>query len=83
MSMCNGKCYLSVQLEEAEEQEDKDLPLQSRQKIETPLFYCSPFAFDLSAVKTDLLNHLPDQSFFYISPFPEGIFRPPKTHRAQ
>lgn len=82
MSTCNGKCYLSMQLEKAEEQEDKELPLQSQQKIETPLFYCSLPAFDLSALKTDLLNHLPDQSTFYLSPFPEGIFRPPKAHRA-
>lgn len=79
--MCSGKCYLSQQLEEAEEPHQQDLPLSSRLKMEIQLFI-EALRFNLrpmtwaSTQKTEF----PDNSILPDSTYPDSVFHPPETH---
>lgn len=81
MSTCNGKCYLSKQLNKAEEQEEKQVPNNKKERVELVYFH-SKNSFDfipftdhydckLNAVCIDKL---------YTSSFVTNIFHPPKLN---
>jgi hypothetical protein len=78
---CQGKCHLKKQLDKADEEEQKQAPTNTKEKLE--VLYCSiqkPFDFLKQTVfykKQSLGNY---NTGFYISSFISDIFRPPKLN---
>ena len=79
MTICNGKCYLSKRLKEADEQEQSRFPKNIKDKIE--IIFFSHFAdtnilnFNLPCEKKSFNKYQPH---FHNSSFISNIFRPPK-----
>lgn len=77
---CQGKCHLKKQLEKADEEEQKQAPTNTKEKVE--VLYCqnqSPFDFLKVTVfyENQTLNNYDFD--FYSTSFITDIFRPPKT----
>lgn len=81
MSTCNGKCYLSEKLKEAEEQEEKQAPTSKKERLEV-VYYYAKSAFDFLFYTDYFLSKLNPACVdeFYTSSFTADIFRPPKLH---
>lgn len=79
MMMCNGKCYLSKQFAKAEEQEEKQAPINKKERFEV-VYYCGKSAFDFLFYTNCYLTKLNPAWIdeFYTSSFIADIFRPPK-----
>jgi hypothetical protein len=79
MSTCNGQCYLSKQLKKAEEQEEKQVPTNKKERFEVVYYYSKSF-FDF-LFYTDFFANKLNPTFvneFFTSFFIVDIFRPPK-----
>ncbi|NOT93331.1 hypothetical protein [Ferruginibacter sp.] len=77
---CQGKCHLKKQLEKADEEEQKQAPTNTKEKVEA--LYCqNQTPFDLLKVTVFYENQtLNNYDFdFYSTSFITDIFRPPKT----
>ena len=77
---CQGKCHLKKQLEKADEEEQKQAPTNTKEKVE--VLYCqnqTPFDFLKVTVfyENQTLNNYDFD--FYSTSFITDIFRPPKT----
>ena len=77
---CQGKCHLKKQLEKADEEEQKQAPTNTKEKVE--VVYCqnqTPFDFLKVTVfyENQTLNNYDFD--FYSTSFITDIFRPPKT----
>ena len=77
---CQGKCHLKKQLEKADEEEQKQAPTNTKEKVE--VLYCqnqTPFDFIKVTVyyENQTLNNYDFD--FYSTSFITDIFRPPKT----
>jgi len=79
MTTCNGKCYLSKKLKKAEEQEEKQVPISQKERLEVVYYYVKSsfeFLFDtdnfLSKLNRAYINEF--HSFLLIT----DIFHPPK-----
>lgn len=78
---CQGKCHLKKQLEQADEEEQKQAPTNTEEKLE--ILYCqthTSFSFLKATFFCEnqaLRNYKYD---FYSSSFITDIFRPPKTN---
>jgi len=76
---CQGKCHLKKQLDKADEEEKKQAPTNTKEKVE--VLYChtqTPFHFKMRNAffeKHCLGKYKPD---FYSTSFITDIFRPPK-----
>lgn len=81
MSTCNGKCYLSKQLKEVEEQKEKQAPTSKKDRFEVVYYYFqNPLDFSfyeehyVSKLKYGYKNDCSTSSFI------ADIFHPPKLH---
>jgi hypothetical protein len=78
---CQGKCHLKKQLDKAGEEEQKQAPTNTKEKVE--VLYCytqTSFDFLKQTIfyeEKSLGNH---NSGFYISSYIKDIFRPPKLN---
>jgi hypothetical protein len=78
---CQGKCHLKKQLDKADEEEKKQAPTNTKEKVE--VLYChtqTPFYFKMRNAffeKHCLGKYKPD---FYSTSFITDIFRPPKLN---
>jgi hypothetical protein len=76
---CKGQCYLSQQLEKAEDNENKELPSSSRQQLETHLFFdfysSQIISVPVAEHKARPFGGEPD---VYASNWLGDIFRPPE-----
>jgi hypothetical protein len=78
--MCSGKCYLSQQLQEAEEPYQQDLPFNAKLKIEIQL-YLEAFCLTLRPVvwSATQSTEFPDHSILPVSAYLNSVFHPPET----
>ena len=76
--MCNGKCYLTKQLEETESPQNQDIPYQIKQEIEITLFL-DRFEITIDPKLTEESNPhcFVELVSPYSSPYINGIFWPP------
>lgn len=78
---CQGKCHLKKQLEKADEEEQKQSPKNTKEKVE--VLYCH-FAkpYDLFKLCDTYLSKLNVgyENSFHTSTFITDIFRPPKLN---
>jgi hypothetical protein len=76
---CQGKCHLKKQLDKADEEEQKQTPTNTKEKVEVLYYHLqTPFYFFKQTIfyeKQSLGNY---NTGFYISSFISDIFRPPK-----
>jgi len=81
MIMCNGKCYLSEQLKKAEEQEEKQPPTNTKERLEV-IYYYAKSSFDFPFDPDCFLSKLNPACIaeFYTSSFIADIFHPPKLN---
>lgn len=81
MSTCNGKCYLSEKLKEAEEQEEKQAPTNKKERFEV-VYYYDKSSFDFPINTDCFVSKLNPACVdeFYTSCFIADIFRPPKLN---
>jgi len=79
MSTCNGKCYLSEKLQEAEEQEEKQAPTSKKERLEV-IYYYTKSSFDFLLNTDCFISKVYPACVdeFYTSSFIDDIFRPPK-----
>lgn len=78
---CQGKCHLKKQLDKADEEEQKQTPTSSKEKVE--VLYCynqTPFDFLKQTVFYEIRSLGKYKSNFYASSFITDIFRPPKLN---
>jgi hypothetical protein len=78
---CQGKCHLKKQLEKADEEEQKQAPTNTKEKIE--LLYCyqeKPFDFKKYNFFYEKLSIGKYKLDFYTTSFITDIFRPPKLN---
>lgn len=77
--MCNGKCYLVEQLNKAEEQEEKQIPIHQEEQAEI-IYYYSNVSLERSDHTSTYLYKLNPayENDFYPNAFVASIFRPPK-----
>ena len=77
---CQGKCHLKKQLEKADEEEQKQAPTNTKEKVEV-LYFQNQTPFDFLKVTVFYENQtLNNYDFdFYSTSFITDIFRPPKT----
>jgi hypothetical protein len=78
-SSCNGKCYLSQKLQEAEEQEQKQIPASKTERLEV-VYYFSDIAYDGLENTLDTSDKL-EHAFineFHPTSFVIKLLRPPK-----
>ncbi len=81
LTMCNGKCYLSEQLNKVEEQEEKQLPNSKNEKVEVLYFHAKkPFDFLKYADNYISKPSSHNEYEFYDSSFITDIFHPPKVN---
>ena len=78
-STCNGKCYLTKQLNKAEEQDNKQIPNSKKERVEIVLYHVkSDFELQKSTTtyrpKVKTTYHRENYNTVFLSP----IFRPPK-----
>jgi hypothetical protein len=78
---CQGKCHLKKQLENADKEEQKQAPTNTKDKVE--VWFChqqKPFDFKKQNSyyeKQSTGKYKPD---FYVTSFITDIFRPPKLN---
>ena len=79
MSTCNGKCYLSEKLKKAEERQEKQVPINNKERVEV-LYYYSKRSFDVPIYDDFFVSELnsPYIDEIYTSLFISDIFHPPK-----
>ena len=78
---CQGMCHLKKQLDKADEEEQKQTPTSSKEKVE--VLYCynqTPFDFLKQTVFYEIRSLGKYKSNFYASSFITDIFRPPKLN---
>lgn len=76
---CNGKCYLMKQLKEVENQEEKQVPKTSNERLELVYFYSKNsfnFKYIINSYKSKSNSFY--ENDFYTSSFIPSIFHPPK-----
>lgn len=79
MTTCNGTCYLTQQLQKAEEQEDKQAPLRNKEPLQVAYYYDkSDFAFDFDPIDWESKTQPTSRDLSYHSSFHAAIFHPPK-----
>ena len=78
---CKGKCHLKKQLEKANEEEQKQSPTNTKDKVEVLYFY-SQFSFDLfkPTVFYESRSLVEYKSDFYDFSFITDFFRPPQKN---
>lgn len=79
MSTCNGKCYLSKQLKEREEQEEKQTPRERNERVE--VLYCNKITLAYEIIRIGFLNKnesIPKYVAFYSQEFIDDVFHPPQ-----
>ena len=78
---CQGKCHLKKQLDKADEEEQKQAPINQKEKYEVLYCYFSkPYDFIKYAdIYLNKLNAAYDNSF-HTSSYITDIFRPPKLN---
>mgnify|MGYP001816228116 CR=1 FL=1 len=78
-STCKGQCYLTQQLEKADDNQKKELPNSLRQQLETHLFFDF---YSTQTISVPVVEHssrlLCDELVVYASDWFDGIFRPPE-----
>lgn len=76
--MCSGRCYLSSQLQKAEEQENRQAPLHKKEKLETFHYFFSNISTShLLPQFTRKVNPLYVNKLFNSS-FIMDVFHPPE-----
>ena len=81
MTLCNGKCYLSQQLKDAEEQEEKRAPTSKQERIEVVYYYGERAIINMyfSDISVNRLNPAM-VNVLHTSSFIADVFRPPKLN---
>ena len=79
ITVCEGQCYLSEQLKKAEEQEEKQAPVNLKERLEVNYYYAySSFDFfNTTGNDCGMLNTTYESGFFDASYIAE-IFHPPQ-----
>jgi len=81
MTMCNGKCYLSEQLQKVKDQEEKQAPNSKKERLKVVYYFSkSSLDFLLSADCFESKINPASSEELYTSSFIAGIFRPPKLN---
>jgi hypothetical protein len=76
---CQGKCHLKKQLDKADEEEKKQAPTNTKEKVE--VLYChnlTNFSICRKIYFADKKQSFFDYKFQYSSSYHTDIFRPPK-----
>lgn len=77
---CNGKCHLSKQLREADEQEEKQAPPSKKEQVEL-LYYQANILLEVLTCAGAYIESpkMPYQCSFYRHSFITDVFRPPQS----
>jgi hypothetical protein len=76
---CQGKCHLKKQLEKADEEEQKQAPTNTKEKVE--VLYChnlTSFSIEKRNIFAETKKSFFDYQFHFSSSYNTDIFRPPK-----
>lgn len=77
---CQGSCYLKKELKEAEEQEQKQTPVESLKKIKEIQLYSDKFnKYLFFSFNKDKQKINYSYSFSYSDEYLSSVFRPPKV----
>lgn len=78
-STCNGKCYLSKQLKEQEQQDEKQVPKHRNGRVE--VLFCDNFQISYNISRSVFLEKkvpLPNHFIFSTQEFIDDVFHPPQ-----
>lgn len=79
MSTCNGKCYLSKQLKEQQEQDEKQTPKERNERVE--ILFCDNLQISYSISRCIFLEKkipLPRHLVLNTQEFIDDVFHPPQ-----
>lgn len=76
---CDGKCFLTEKLNQANQAEEKDIPATQQEKIEIPSFLISKHFFQFQTVIIQQIKYPLSNKHLCILPDSSGVFHPPKA----
>jgi hypothetical protein len=78
--MCSGKCYLSKQLEDSQDQDEERGPQSTQQGPDIPPFLFEMADLELSAPFSIEDRRIPFTNMFHTQPWVRSPIKPPPTH---